>query len=425
MNSLLRRVNEALHDMCYIWEKEIRTVFQDEGVFLFCIVVPLLYPLLYSWIYNNEVVREVPVAVVDQSNSQLSRQFVRMFDASPDTKVAYRCNDLHQARDLVEKQVVHGILYFPADFENRLLSMQQAHVSVYCDMSLMLTYKAIYTTATAVSQNVNAGLQVQLSGNQTSREDEILVKPLDFEEVQLFNPTGGYGSFIIPGVLVLILQQTLLLGIGLSAGTARENNRFKELIPISHHYNGVFRIVGGKTLCYAMIYAVMAAYICLVVPRIFSFTSLLNARELFGIMVPYVLACIFFGMFVSGVVRYRENVILLVVFTSVPLLFLAGLSWPQSAIPHVWQMVGYVFPSTFGIRAFDRMMVMGATLGDVEREYHTLWMQVVFYFFATCLVYHYQLYLTRRHVAKRISTVKQSVAKALARKAGKAAGNEA
>ena len=94
MSTFLNRIIEGVHDMCYIWAKEMKSVFQDEGVLLFFIVVPLVYPLLYSWIYNNEVVREVPVVVVDMSNSQQSRQFIRLYDASPDVHVAYRCNDM-------------------------------------------------------------------------------------------------------------------------------------------------------------------------------------------------------------------------------------------------------------------------------------------------------------------------------------------
>ena len=416
MSIFLKRINEGVHDLCYIWAKEMKSAVQDEGVLLFFIVVPILYPLLYSWIYNNEVVRDVPVVVVDMSNSQQSRQFIRQFGASPDTKVTYRCNDMQEARDLVEKQIAHGILYFPPDFETRLLRMEQAHVSVYCDMSLMLTYKAIFSTATAVSQQMNARLQTQLTGNYTDREDEITTRPLAVEEVQMFNATGGYGNFILPPVLMLILQQTLLLGIGLSAGTARENNRYQDLVPISRHYNGIFRIVGGKSLCYFMIYSVMAAYVCLVVPRIFHFTALADIWELIGLLVPYLLACIFFGMFVSCVVRYRENVILLVVFTSVPLLFLTGVSWPQSAIPDIWQGVSWLFPSTFGCRGFVRLSMMDATLYDIRPEYQALWLQVMAYFLASCLVYRYQIIHTRRHALDRLEEIKGYVSAAKTRK---------
>lgn len=398
LRRILHRVNEGVHDMCYIWAQEMKMTIKDEGVLIFFILVPLFYPLLYSWIYNNEVVRDVPVAIVDMSHSQESRQFIRLYDASPNTKVAYHCTDMDDARDLMEKQVVHGILYFPADFSNRLNRLEQTTVSVYCDMALMLTYKAIYQTAAAVQNEMNSAIQIKLSGNYTDREDEITTQPLAFEDVPIFNSAGGYGNFILPGVLILILQQTLLLGIGLSAGTAREKSRYKDLVPINKHYNGLFRIVLGKALCYAMIYAVMAAYITLVVPRLFHFTSMVNAADLLGLLTPYILACIFFGMFVSCTVRYRENVMLLVVFTSLPLLFLAGVSWPQNAIPGAWQGVSWLFPSTFGVRGFIRMNCMGATLHDVGVEYRALWIQVVVYFFLACAVYQYQIQSARKHV---------------------------
>ncbi len=413
-NSLLYKINEGIHDMCYIWAKEIKSVVQDEGVLIFFIIVPILYPLIYSWAYNNETVKEVPTAVIDNSNCSQSRSFIRQFDASPNTKVAYRCNDLQEARDLMEKQIVHGILYFPDDFATRLNRMEQATVSVFCDMALMLNYKAIYQTATAIQGKMNKDIQISLSGNFTDREDQIASQPLAFEEVPLFNSTGGYGNFIIPGVLILILQQTLLLGIGLAAGTARENNRFKELVPISKHYNGLFRIVFGKALCYFMIYMVISAYVILIVPRIFHYTALARGTDLIGLMFPFLLACIFFGMFVSCIVRYRENVILLVVFTSIPLLFMSGASWPQSNIPGAWQGVSWLFPSTWAVRGFIRMNAMGATLHEIQFEYQMLWLQVIVYFFAACLVYRYQIIHTRKRAIERLNYMQERAQKAKA-----------
>jgi len=402
---------ESLKDTCYIWRKEMRSVIRDEGVLIFFIIVPLLYPLVYSWAYDNEVVRDVPVAVVDLSNSHTSRQFIRRCDASPEVKVAYHCTSIDEARQLVGHQVVRGILYFPTDFEQTLGRGQQTKMSLFCDMSMMLTYKAIYSTAMNVSQDMNADIQVAISNPPTDQEDRILTQPLDFEDVQMFNTTGGYGNFILPCVLILILQQTLLLGIGLSAGTARENNRYQDLVPVSRHYNGMYRIVFGKSLCYLMIFSVMAAYVTLVVPRIFDFTSIPQAADLFALMLPYLLASIFFGMLFSCIIRYRENVILLVVFTSLPFLFLAGVSWPESSIPAIWRGISYLVPSTFGVRGFVRISSMGATLNDVRDEYIWLWIQVIVYFFATCAVYKYQLISARRHAIERMTVIKNAVEK--------------
>ena len=402
MLSIFKQINEGIHDACYIWAKEMKTTVHDEGVLIFFLLVPLFYPLLYSWAYNNEVVREVPVAIVDQSNSHQSRLFIRQYDASPNVKVAYKCNSLTEAKELVQQQSVKGILYFPPEYDRRLHRTEQATVTVYCDMSLMLAYKAIYQTATAVAQAVGSNLLPQSDDNQG----------LTVEEVQLFNPTGGYGSFLIPAVLILIIQQTLVLGIGLSAGTARENNRYQDLVPISQHYNGLFRIVLGKAMAYFMVAAVTTAWLILVIPRLFHFTTLLPRTSLFDaqathLLLPYILASIFFGMFVSCIVRYRENIILLVVFASLPLLFLTGLSWPQSSIPGYWQGFSWLFPSTFGVRAFVRISSMGATLQDVTSEYVCLWVQTIVYFLATCAVYRYQLLHTRRHARQQLNDIKQ------------------
>lgn len=394
--TLLHRIREGIKDMCYIWAKEMRQSFTDEGVLIFFILVPILYPLLYSWAYSNEVVREVPVAVVDLSHSHQSRQFIRQFDASPETKVAYFCTSLEEARALVGKQVVHGVLYFPTDFQTRTMRMEQTQVGVYCDMSLMLTYKAIYQTATSIASNMNSKIQIALSGNFTDREDEITTQPLAFEEVPLFNPTGGYGSFLIPCVLILIIQQTLLLGIGLTAGTAHDTKQHQSLVSISRHHNGIFRIVLGKSLAYFMIYAVISAYLVLVVPKIFGFTSLLSGGSLLALMLPYILSCIFFGMMLSCLVRHRENVLLLVVFSSIPFLFMAGISWPQSNIPGVWRSIAMLIPSTFGVQGFVRLNTMGATLADIKVEYQALWILTLVYFLATCIVYRFQIISARR-----------------------------
>ena len=280
--------------------------------------------------------------------------------------------------------------------------MQQGVISVYCDMSLMLAYKAIYQTSVAVTQAMGAEIQRKVSGNYTAREDLITTRPLDFEDVPIFNPAGGYGNFIIPAVIMLIIQQTLILGIGLAAGTARERNRYSDLVPINRCYGGIYRIVTGKALCYLMVYAIMAAYLTIVVPRLFSFIALVHWQDLLALMLPYLLACVFFGMTVSCLVHYRENVMLLVVFISVPLLFMTGVSWPQSAIPGFWQGVSWLFPSTFGVRAFVRMNTMGGVLSDVVPEIRYLWIQAAAYFGTACLVYGVELRLSRSHAQERL-----------------------
>ena len=405
--SIFHKILKWLDDAAYVWRFELRQVLRDEGVLLFCIVVPLVYPLLYSWVYNNESIREVPVVVVDQSHSALSRQFIRMCDASSEVHVVSYAVDLDDAQSLVSRQIVKGIYLIPEDFATRVNRMQQATVSVYCDMALMLTYKAIYQTAMAVSQQMGAEIQTKLSGNYTAREDLITTSPLDVEEVAMFNPQAGYGTAVLPAVLMLIIQQTLALGIGLAAGTARERNRYGDLVPIHPSYGGIGRIISGKTLCYLMVYAIMTAYLTIAVPKMFHFIHIATWQDLSLLLIPYLLACVFFGMTVSCLVRFRENVILLVVFVSLPLLFLTGVSWPQTSIPGYLQGVSWLFPSTLGIRAYLRLNSMGASIADVSSELRCLWIQVAAYLGTTCLVYGHQLRITRQHASERLDYLRK------------------
>ena len=406
-SGLLHTIVEGIRDACMIWRDELRQVFKDEGVLMFFLVVPLAYPLLYSWIYNNETVEEVPVVVIDDSHSFASREFIRKCDASSEVRIACYASDMDEAKMLLGRQVAKAIYRIPADFQTRMMRMEPTAVSVYCDMSLMLTYKAAYQTALTVSQQMGAGIRLKLAGNYTHREDQIQAQPLRCDAVPIFNPSGGYGSAVLPAVLMLILQQTLVLGIGLSAGTARESNRYRDLVPIQKHYHGTFRIVLGKSLCYFMVYAVMGTWLTVIVPRLFNFPHLAHWQDLLLLMLPYTLACIFFGITVSCLVRYRENVMLLMVFVSVPLLFLSGASWPQSNIPGIWQGISWLFPSTFGIRAYVRINTMGGTLADVFFEYRMLWLQMCAYFLVACLVYRYQIILARRHALERLDFLKR------------------
>ena len=401
--SIFHNAYQGLENACYIWRKEMTQIVKDEGVLIFFIIVPLVYPLLYSWIYNNETVRDVPVVVVDQSHTALSRKFVHMCDASPDVRVAYYAQDLDEARSLVSRQLVKGVYLIPSDFESNVYRMQQGIVSVYCDMSLMLTYKAIFQTAQLVSIELGNELKKKALGSYTAREEAIATRPLDYADVPIFSPSGGYGSFVLPAVLILILQQTLVLGIGLSAGTARDENPYRNLIPIGDsRYEDTLPIVLGKFMCYLMVYAVMGTWLVVVVPRLFNFPHLATWQSLLNIMTPLTLACIFFGMVMSCMVKYRENVMLLMVFVSVPLLFLTGVSWPQSNIPGFLQGVSWLFPSTFGARAYVRLNSMGATMSDVSMEYYILWIQAGAYFLLACAVYRFQIFQSRRYAIERL-----------------------
>lgn len=373
------------------YAKTIRSIFRDGGALLFCIVVPLIYPVLYTMIYNGEVVRDVPVAVVDDSHSAMSRDYIRRLDGTPDVKVIGQCTDMQEAQCLVMKRECYGIVRIPSDFQQGLMTGRQVHVQAYCDMSGMLYYKAILIGNTEVSLDMNAEIKIAAQGANpvaaasgvaggTPQQQLTAQHPVQYEAVNLFNPQTGFATFLIPAVLIMAIQQTMVLGIGLIAGTRREKG-----LKAPSGRNTFLQLV-GVALAFLTVYIPICFYEFGAVPHFFNLPQLGNPWEIGFLMVPFLLAVFNFGLCISGIPRRRESIILLMVFTTIPILFMSGVSWPGSALPPFWKYLGYLFPSTFGINAFVKLNAMGAHFDSIRFEYIALWVQFLAYALLAWLV---------------------------------------
>ncbi len=406
-------IKEGILDSFYIWKEEIRNVFKDKGVIIFFFLVPFLYPILYSFMYNNEIVHDAKMVVVDQSDTYLSRDFIRRMNASSDVKIVGVCPDMEAAKKMVDNKEAYAILYFPTDFSKDLNTGKRTTVSLYTDMSSLLFYKAFLMTATTVSLEIGNEVRLHNHPNTTDKQDEILIEPVPYEAITMFNTQTGFGSFLVPAILILIIQQTLILGICMLGGTTREKNRFHTLVPVSRHFSGTLRIVFGKSLAYILIYVIVCLWEFAAVPKIFGFPMVGHPVTVILFLLPYLFACIFFSMTMSGFMKTREAPMMIFVFTSVMLVFISGVSWPKEAIPPFWRAVGYIFPSTAGIQGFIRINTSGALLHDVIHEYHTLWIQAGFYFVTACIIYRYQILRSRKLIIEQYEYMKNKQNKRL------------
>lgn len=394
-------IRQAFRDWFVIFRDELVMVFRDQGVLIFFILVPLVYPLLYTYIYNNETVREVPACIVDESATQASREFVRRVDATADVKVVGYCANMQEAQELIRQRKVYGIIYLPRTFSEDMARMKQTSVRLYVDMSGMLYYKAMLLSCTNVSLEMGSRLKVMRSPSSTDELDSVTQHPIEYRQVDIFNPAAGFASFLIPAVLILMLQQTLVLGVGLSAGTARERNSYAELLPINRHYHGLVRIVMGKGAAYMLVYLWNVFFCLFIVPKMFSLPQIGAAWDVWLIALPFLVATVAFAMTCSLLIRQRETAFMIIVFCSVPLLFLSGVSWPAWAMPRFWKVVSWIFPSTFGINAFVKVNTMGARLIDVSHEVICMWVQAAVYFGTTLLVYRNNIAASRRRMEEK------------------------
>ena len=375
-----------LRNIIEVWAYEMKCALFDEGVIVFFIIVPFLYPLLYAYLYNNESVREVPTVVVDNSHSQLSREFVRRVDATGDVDIVSYCQDMEEAKEMIHQREAYGLIYIPKDFAKDVAEHRQTTVELYSDMSGILYYKAVFSSCTEVSLEMNKEIKATLIPGATEQQISAFQYPIEYQYVPMFNTQSGFCTFIIPAVLMLIIQQTMVLGVGMMAGEEREKVR-KHIAEPHIIGKNPSEVLFGKSTVIFTIYIIVAVYLVCIVPMLFNLVHIWRWQTLLAFMAPFIAACVFFSISLSSIAHDRESFIIMFVFLSIPLLFASGISWPSSNIPIFWKGFSWLFPSTFGINGYVRITEMGATLEDVQYELNALWIQTFVYGAISYLVY--------------------------------------
>lgn len=379
-----------LNNIMEAWRDEYRNMVSDFGVLSFFIVAQLVYPVLYPLPFykGHENVRDVPVSVVDEDNSGLSRQFIRMLDASENLDVAFRSTSVEEAKNDLMLNRVRGIIVIPDGFSSDIYSNRQASVSAYCDASNFYLYKQVLGGVKYVAGYMSAGIQIQrLQAKGMSRPAALAARdPVPLLSYPLFNPSGSYCNYLLPVVLIIVLQQTLLLGVGFLGGKFYEERTYNCLLPAVSAEHGLSALILGKAGAYLSVFMIHSFYFFTV---IFRFHGLPMKSDIFTLMVfiiPFLLASVFFALSVSTVFKTGEMAMLLLLSTSIPFVMLSGFSWPVFIMPQWVKSLAMLIPSTAGIDGFIKLSIYGSRLRDIKNEWLILWGLAAFYFIISIIV---------------------------------------
>jgi ABC-2 type transport system permease protein len=376
---------------------EWRRIILDPGAALILVGALALYAVFYPIPYRANVLERVPVVVVDQDQSDLSRRLVRMVDEHPLTAVVGQAGSLLEAEKAVQEGRAGGVLVIPAEFERCVRRGEQAHVGAFADASYFLVYRQALTGMLEATGTLSAGIEVRrLMAEGIPAERAMKARdPLPLVSRPLFNSAEGYAAYIVPAVLVLIPQQTLLVGMGLVGGTRRETyvgrllragvSGGSEDPPYTRSDTGLATLT-ARAFAYYALYLVHGLFYFGVVYRLYGFPVRADAWTLLQFGTPFLLSVIFLGLTLRAAFRSREMALQALLFTSLPALFLSGFAWPTEALPAWLATFAKAIPSTSAIPGFLRLTQMGASLSDVGAEWLTLWGLCGAYFVAAWMV---------------------------------------
>ncbi len=349
------------------WRQTWHRVLTDAGARLLLVVAPVLYSLFYPLPYIREIVRQVPIAFVDLDHSSLSRQLGRYTAAHETLRLVARLESVAAAESALKEGRVRGYLIVPPHFRAEVLRGRETTVAYGGDATYFLQFKQVLTGFAESVGTFNAGIKARqlLAAGRNRGQVVAALAPVTTRAHPVGNTREGYASYLIPGVFLLILQQTLIFGIGLVRGTHREAGGVRGGLNL--------RGFAGMGVAFFTLYAAHAAFHFGAVSWLYDLPTHGHPDLLALYLVPFLLASVLLALALSGLCGRRESSINLFLITAIPFLFLAGMNWPFEMMPAPLPWIARLLPSTAGIQGALRLNSLQAQWPEVSGWWLQLW----------------------------------------------------
>ena len=353
-----------LHNTCAVMRRETGRITRQPMYFVLMIVLPVVSFAFFALLFNQGAIRNIPIAVLDQDNTTLSRKAVQMIDDTPTAMVAYGIQGMDEGERLMREGRIMAIVQIPAFFEKNILSNSQTRLENYVSGTNItvngLLSKDIQTAVTTFTAGIQ--LQVLMKQGLTQRQAMAQLMPVRFDKHVLFNPHINYGYYLSPSFMPMMLMIFAMLvtifaiGTELKAGTAREW--------LDTAGGSVFAALVGKMLPLVVMMLLMTLMMFLIlfkivgVPLNGSLTALL-----FGCML-FVLAYMAIGVLIVTLLSNLRLSLSIGGGYSVLAFTFSGLTFPMMAMYPWVQAFSKIFPFTFYTDIFIDQALRGAPVVD-------------------------------------------------------------
>ncbi|OEF07742.1 ABC transporter permease [Vibrio genomosp. F10] len=384
-------------------KSEIRDFFNNKAVILTVFGGVIFYSFLYPLPYSQQSPLEQKIAIVNLDNSAVSFKLERMVNAAPQVQVIQRSYSIEAAKSDFIDGKISGILVIPEHFYKDLMIGKSPTLAYAGDASYFLVYGTVVeglaqTGATLgaevkVAQLIASGEPIVSAANQYSSIKANL-KPT-------FNPRMGYVDYVVPAVFVLILQQTLVMAAGLLTATQKS---------VTHSWTGREHVMAllARTVLLVGVYLVLSGYYFGASFSYYGISTLAKPHDIVALLIPFLVACCLVGYVIGYWVPRRELVTVIVLISSMPLIFLAGFIWPIEMIPTPLLWFAQSIPSTSAIPGFLSLNQKGASWQQVASQFTHLWLLVLLWLLALGGVIYKQIRICRYEGAKSEQSISAS-----------------
>ena len=373
--------------------QELKTIFSDIAIVLTVVGGVLLYSFLYPQPYINESVSKVKVSVVDNDKTDMSRDLLFMLGSTPQLAITQEYLSEKEAKEALLDSKVQGLIVIPKDFKKDTLQHKQPVIAIGADSSYFLIFGGVVEGAMKSILTTGASLKVAnlLKNNTPLVGAKMGFTPYSLEQINLFNKNNSYTQYVIPAVFVLILQQTMLIGLGIFGGGINER-AYKNY----NYETNTLYVMLSRYIIFVTLFFIHLLFYFGFSFSFFGITHLASIPDLIAFSFLFLSATLFFGIFIGALFSSREIATPAVLFSSLALVFSAGFVWPLEALPSWLVVFSNFFPSTPAIEGFLKLNQMGAEMQMVLKNALILFAQAFFY----AILGYYLLNKKRKNLGK-------------------------
>lgn len=380
-----------------LFRREVGMISRDRNLTSILLIAPLFYALFYGSMYLNKTEKDVPVIVVDLDHSITSQKFTRMMDAHQLISVEKIVGDFGYAKKEILTNNAQAIIYIPDRFEADLKTGKGTDIKIFLNTTRFLNSNDINKAVNEVTATLGAGVRLKYYRAQGYSFDQAkeMVEPLRLDMRPLFNFTESYGDFMIPAILLLIIHQTLLIGLSESIAKEREQNTLNDLYEISGR--SVLTSLVGKSIFYTLMYSSYALLFFGAFFSLFKINIIGNLFALAFVTLLMIFAVIAMSIFISSFFKRKIIALQFITLSSYPIFLISGYSWPMLAMPQALKLIAWLIPFTPYSNMMVKITQMDASWNNLQSALLHLGILGIIYFLAA---YYRMSHLLNRTVTK-------------------------
>lgn len=346
-----------------ILKREVRNISKDSSLFLILLIAPVLYAFMYGSIYLNKGEEKVKLALIDEDGTAVSRLLTEQLNSTPMIEII-PSSDISEAQEKMYQGEVEGYFYIQKDLEKYILSQKQADVNLVLNASRFLPSSDLLSTVTKVCLTVGAGVRKTYFNRQGMNEDESMkmTNPINMDYRPLYNSSMTYGSFLLPGLLAIILQQTLLIGVAAGFTSEREEKKLRDLYEISGF--SISKMIFGKGMLYFCIFMIFGLFFAVVNFSVFGVTIRGSFPDLAFITAIFIASVIILGMLIGSFFKSKLFAFQVLVFSSYPIFLVTGYSMPYQSLPRGIQVFSDLLPTSPFLKVYISIVQTGGSVVD-------------------------------------------------------------